>query len=63
MQLHCDPEPRVKEGLTHPVRRGYDPVLRGKAAAEQRDGRARREEGAEAHYAVAHHAAAAVALD
>ena len=46
----------------YPVRRGDDPVLRGEAAAEQRDGRARGEEGAEADHAVAHHAAAAVAI-
>ena len=48
--------------LPYPVRRGDDPVLRGEAAAEQRDGRARGEEGAEADHAVAHHAAAAVAI-
>ena len=48
--------------LPYPVRRGDDPVLRAEAAAEQRDGRARGEEGAEADHAVAHHAAAAVAI-
>ena len=48
--------------LPYPVRRGDNPVLRGEAAAEQRDGRARGEEGAEADHAVTHHAAAAVAI-
>ena len=46
--------------LPYPVRRGDDPVLRGEAAAEQRNGRARGEECAEADHPIAHHAAAAV---
>ena len=41
--------------LPHPVRRGDDPVLRGEAAAEERDGRARGQEGPEADHAVARH--------
>ena len=47
--------------LPYPVRRGDDPVLRGEAAAEQRNGRARGEECAEADHPIAHHAAAAAA--